>query len=167
MHFVPMTEFNELIELYRERDSVESYHLHYEELDGLIEEKINHIRNNAFHESEMSFDSYQSLSRRTMPTDRSYMGKLWILNNYGLGLTGEAGEVADLIKKKVHHGHDFINEDDFKKELGDVLHYLAGIATLMNISFGDVAIANIQKLKERYPDGFNTADSIKRADTKK
>ena len=47
-----------------------------------------------------------------------------ILSNAVLGLAGEAGEVADLLKKYKHHGHDF-NKEKFCKELGDLLFYVS------------------------------------------
>ena len=111
----------------------------------------------------MKMNEYQTLSMRTMPKDDVRE----VLNNYGLGLCGESGEVADLIKKKLHHSHKTISVDDFKNELGDVLHYVAGIATILNISLEDVANANLEKLRERYPNGFNPEDSMKRVDTNK
>ena len=112
----------------------------------------------------MNLKEFQELSKRTMPAHENPIEIQWALNNYGLGLTGECGEIADLIKKKVHHLHQDITVEDFKKELGDVLHYLAGIATILGIDLDDVATANIEKLKKRYPNGFSVEDSIKRVD---
>ena len=111
----------------------------------------------------MDLQTYQELSKRTMPVHGNEIEVLYAAHNYALGLNGEAGEVADLIKKKFHHGHEIALED-IRNELGDVLHYLAGLATIFNISLEDVAITNIDKLKLRYPNGFNEADSIARVD---
>lgn len=83
----------------------------------------------------------------------------------GLGLTGEAGEVADLLKKHIGHGHE-LNKEKLSKELGDVLWYLSNIASCFEIDLNDVAKTNIDKLKKRYPKGFNASDSIKRVDVK-
>lgn len=163
---VPLLDFNKLIQLYSEREQMADYTDHYEELTKMIHSNIKSIRENAGL-SKMTLDDYQELSKRTMPNYDGYQDMLWTLNNYGLGLTGESGEVADLIKKKVHHGHHMITVEDFKKELGDVLHYLAGIATLMDLSLEDVATANIQKLKDRFPHGFTVEDSIARKDVLK
>ena len=113
----------------------------------------------------MKFTEYQELSKRTMPHHGNFVEHRDTLGNYGLGLSGESGEVADLIKKKLHHGHE-VTADEIKKELGDVLHYLAGIATLFEIDLEDVATANIEKLRTRYPNGFSVEDSKKRVDTK-
>lgn len=105
----------------------------------------------------MDFNQYQEAATRTAnPHDNA-------LANYGLGIAGEAGEVADLIKKYVFHGHD-IDREDIKKELGDVLWYLSNIAETANISLEEIAIANIEKLKRRYPEGFNKEASVNRSE---
>ena len=102
-----------------------------------------------------TFNEYQELSARTAnPHDNE-------LANYGLGIAGEAGEVADLVKKSLFHGHK-VDQENIKKELGDVLWYMTQLARLVGITLEDVAAANIAKLKERYPDGFSVEASINR-----
>lgn len=83
------------------------------------------------------------------------------LINGALGLTGEAGEVADLIKKDIFHEHN-INIGDLVKELGDVCWYLALICHSINIPLEEIMSENIEKLKRRYPDGFSSEASINR-----
>lgn len=78
-----------------------------------------------------------------------------------LGITGEAGEVADLIKKHVGHDHD-LDRNKVKKELGDVLWYVAVLANSLGISLQEVAQGNIDKLAARYPNGFNVEQSKNR-----
>ena len=85
------------------------------------------------------------------------------LLNGALGLTGEAGEVADMIKKHIFHGHD-LTPEDLVKELGDVCWYLALISHACGISIEHIMEQNIEKLKKRYPDGFSTEKSINRAE---
>lgn len=80
---------------------------------------------------------------------------------FGLGITGEAGEVADLIKKEVGHGHE-PNIDKMRDELGDVLWYLACLADTYGLSLSEIATRNIDKLKARYPEGFSTDRSVNR-----
>ena len=114
----------------------------------------------------MNLNEYQNLSKRTMPiiddvTDAEQVNK--VRANYALGLTGESGEVADIVKKEVFHGHD-TDQEAIKKELGDVMHYVAGVATLYGLTLEDVTQANIAKLSKRYPDGFSVEDSIRRLD---
>ena len=108
----------------------------------------------------MNLNEYQNLSKRTMPKHDDLSGKL---ANYGLGVAGEAGEVADHIKKVVFHKHK-LDKEEVEKELGDVLHYVSGIAYLLDIELNDVAITNLKKLKARYPNGFSEHDSRNRAD---
>jgi NTP pyrophosphatase (non-canonical NTP hydrolase) len=79
------------------------------------------------------------------------------------GLAGESGEVADLIKKQIGHGHD-LDKDKLTKELGDVLWYLSQVAQQYEISLSTVATANIEKLRKRYPDGFTEAASKNRTE---
>ena len=77
------------------------------------------------------------------------------LLNGCLGLTGEAGEVADLIKKSIFQESEF-DIVHLKKELGDVMWYIAMICNSTGLSLEDVMESNIDKLKKRYPKGFDT-----------
>lgn len=83
----------------------------------------------------------------------------------GMGIAGEAGEVAELLKKHLGHGHA-LDVGRLSKELGDVLWYVAALATLHGLSLDDIACWNIAKLRERFPNGFSSADSIARKDVK-
>lgn len=85
------------------------------------------------------------------------------LLNGALGLPGEAGEVADLVKKHFFHGH-VLDRDDLIKELGDVCWYLALICTAIGVSLEYVMGQNIEKLKRRYPEGFSESASINRTE---
>jgi NTP pyrophosphatase (non-canonical NTP hydrolase) len=80
-----------------------------------------------------------------------------------LGLTGEAGEFADLLKKHVFHEHP-LDKEKAISELGDVLWYICLAAETLGHTLEDVAMANRAKLLKRYPNGFNPADSMKRVD---
>ena len=77
-------------------------------------------------------------------------------------LSGEVGEVHSLYQK-VYQGHPF-SEDDLKKEIGDVLWGLAELCTARGYSLGEVAQMNIDKLKKRYPDGFDAEHSLHRSE---
>lgn len=67
----------------------------------------------------------------------------------GLGLTSEAGEVADLLKR-VHRDHVAVDRSKLCEELGDVLWYVAQLCRVYDFELEDVADANIAKLSERY-----------------
>jgi NTP pyrophosphatase (non-canonical NTP hydrolase) len=69
-----------------------------------------------------------------------------------LGLTGEAGEVAEKIKKVLRDKNGLIDKNtrrELKKELGDVLWYLANLATEIGLSLEEIARANLKKLASR------------------
>ena len=84
------------------------------------------------------------------------------LNYSVLGLNGEAGEVADALKKLNYHGHS-ISQSGLIEELGDALWYIASIAHDLEVSLSDVANVNICKLWSRYPEGhFSKERSINR-----
>ena len=83
------------------------------------------------------------------------------LLNGALGLTGESGEVADIIKKHIFHGHP-LDTNSLYKELGDVCWYIALLCHALKIDMSDILTWNISKLKKRYPQGFSNEASINR-----
>lgn len=103
-------------------------------------------------------DTYQTYAMRTQNRDLPDAMQLATL---GLGIAGEAGEVADLIKKHLGHGHD-LDWHKLREELGDVLWYVACLADRFGIPLSEVASVNVEKLERRYPDGFDSARSIHR-----
>lgn len=107
----------------------------------------------------MTLDEYQQLAARTIGT-RTQADQL---SNMALGLAGEAGETADMLKKHLFHGKP-LNAAEVVKELGDVLWYVAGMATALGASLDDIAQQNVDKLRTRYPDGFSAEASAIRAD---
>ena len=108
---------------------------------------------------EMSIGSYQHKAGRT----RAHGERNVELSNYALGLVCEAGEVGDILKKVIYHGHN-LDEHEIKKEIGDVLWYLANLCSVLGYNLEDIAQINLEKLYKRYPNGFNTNDSINRID---
>ena len=76
---------------------------------------------------------------------------------YALGLAGEAGEVVDDIKKRVFHGRD-VPIEHTAEELGDVLWYVANIATQYNLSLQDIIEQNVKKLRVRYASKYDEGD---------
>lgn len=111
----------------------------------------------------MTFDEYQANAMRTKNRGELDAVLAPHLAVAGLGLAGEAGEVADEIKKIVGHGKA-MDKPKLLKELGDVLWYAASLADELGVRLADVAQANIDKLKARYPAGFSTAASVAKAD---
>src|SRR5258708_1284706 len=108
----------------------------------------------------MTFDEYLEQSKRTA-VELDEKNKIPQLVMSGLGTAGEAGEVADEIKKIVFHDHP-INKEKLMKEMGDVLWYLARVCAILDVSFNEVAKMNVDKLKTRYPNGFEKERSLNR-----
>lgn len=100
----------------------------------------------------MEFEEYQEKSRLTAnypDADNNFVYPT-------LGLAGESGEVAEKIKKILRDKNGMVSGDDRKeieKELGDVLWYLAQLATELEISLEDVAAGNLAKLYDRMERG--------------
>ncbi len=107
----------------------------------------------------MTLDEYQQLAARTIGI-RTAADQL---SNMALGLAGEAGETADMLKKHLFHGKP-LDTDEVIKELGDVMWYVAGMATAIGASLDEIAQRNVDKLRKRYPDGFSAEASARRAD---
>lgn len=84
-----------------------------------------------------------------------------MLMNGALGLCGEAGEVADLVKKATFQGHE-LDTDHIAEELGDVAWYLAIASHAIGCDLDEVLARNVEKLKKRYPDGFEADRSVHR-----
>ena len=99
----------------------------------------------------MTFDEYQQKVLRTAAVHKEIRDRLAVC---GLGITGEAGEVADEIKKTLYQSHE-LNRDRLANEAGDVLWYLAFLASTIGMSFDEIAERNVQKLLKRYPNGFD------------
>lgn len=102
-------------------------------------------------------NDYQKAALRTANTDNS---KDLILNGI-LGLCGETGELADIIKKHLFQGHD-LDKLHSAKELGDICWYVAIEAKGLGFTLEEIMLMNIEKLLERYPDGFDSEKSINR-----
>ena len=109
----------------------------------------------------MTINEYQTAALRTAQTDKLAAREL--LLNSALGLCGESGEVADLLKKYHFQGHD-LDLDHIAKELGDVAWYLAVGAYSIGYDLEKILQMNVDKLKARYPDGFSTDRSLHRAE---
>ena len=109
----------------------------------------------------MDFKEYQKLSRETAIYPD--MGHNYIYPT--LGLVGEAGEIAEKIKKVIRDNNGVLDEERkqmIKKELGDVLWYLAQLSTELELSFDDVASFNIEKLASRKKRGTIHGDGDNR-----
>lgn len=105
----------------------------------------------------MNLNEYQRLAQRTANTGRPSAK----LENGILGLCGELGEIADIWKKYMYQGHEF-DFDHAIREAGDILWYIAELAAGLGCTLEDIAQINIDKLRTRYPDGFDAEKSMHR-----
>lgn len=105
----------------------------------------------------MTLAEYQREAARTSAAPFPERERLLVQT---LGLCGESGEVADLVKKHAWHGK-LLDADIMADELGDVLWYVADLATALGLSLEDVAAGNVAKLRKRYPDGFVVGGGIR------
>lgn len=107
----------------------------------------------------MDIRDYQRLAARTLKPAR---GRTTDLSDYVMGLAGEAGELANTVKKMLFHGHMW-DAGKIKEEAGDVLWYLAAIMEVIGESLDEAASENIEKLKRRYPQGYSNYHSVNRS----
>ena len=77
---------------------------------------------------------------------------------WGLGIAGEAGDVASCIKKTFAHKND-VGIEGIKENIGDTLWYAAMICNFFKWDMQDILEANVNKLKARYPQGFTEKDA--------
>lgn len=105
----------------------------------------------------MTGNEYQKLAERTM-------GKGWDYNDYiNHSLHGMVGEIGELhsIYQKIYQGHP-ADEEHKKKELGDLLWFVAEYCTANGWKLEDIMQMNIDKLKARFPEGFDAYKSLNR-----
>ena len=100
----------------------------------------------------MEFKTYQKKARLTAQYPNLGSNNIYPT----LGLVGEAGEVAEKVKKVIRDKNGIFDEESkkgIKKELGDVLWYLSNLCTEFDFSLDEVALQNLEKLKRRVDKG--------------
>lgn len=106
----------------------------------------------------MTVNEYQTLAMKTL---NPALSKKEVLINGVMGLCGESGEAIDIVKKHLAQGHA-LDREVLIKELGDIAWYLAETAMALDTDLDTVFSRNIEKLRQRYPDGFDELRSINR-----
>jgi NTP pyrophosphatase (non-canonical NTP hydrolase) len=107
--------------------------------------------------ASLTANDFQRAAMRTA----SGLDKHSLILNGVMGLNGEAGECIDIMKKHIFQGHE-LDREHLIEELGDVAWYLAVCCEGLGVSLEEVMKRNIDKLKARYPEGFDKARSINR-----
>ena len=108
----------------------------------------------------MTANEYQRQALRTL---NPALDRRDVLINGVMGLCGEAGEAIDIVKKHLAQGHE-LDREGLIKELGDVAWYLAETAWALDVPLEAVLQRNLDKLRARYPEGFDSERSIGRAE---
>jgi NTP pyrophosphatase (non-canonical NTP hydrolase) len=113
--------------------------------------------------TDLNFNEYHDRASSFKAND---LPEAIALATWALGLTGESGEVADIIKKHIGQGHplDDASMDKIAEKLGDILWCIAVMASEIGIDLNEVAALNLKKLERRYPEGFSSERSINRSE---
>lgn len=100
----------------------------------------------------MTFDEYQKQALTTAHVDPQHKGTLMEPTIWAMGIAGEASEVLEKWKKVVAYKEGKMTDEDlqlFKKELGDVVWYIALMADYLGLTLEEVMQLNVNKLKDR------------------
>jgi len=107
-----------------------------------------------------NLNEYQKLCKKTAA---KFKDKEKEIMTWGLGVAGEAGDVAGCIKKTFSHKND--QRDGIRENVGDTMWYLAMICNFFGWDFDKVLGENIEKLQKRHPKGF-TVKTARRKGTR-
>lgn len=118
---------------------------------------------NAYQRHAMRTNDEMSTARLELSIDKNSKYDMGGIVMATMGLSGEVGELNDMIKKWIFHKSD-MDITHAKKELGDILWYVACMAESFGWSLDEIMKMNIDKLKARYPDGFDIGRANHRAE---
>ena len=103
----------------------------------------------------INLNEYQELAKNT---SKKFATPETEIATWGLGIAGEAGDIASCIKKVFAHQNDSL-KDGIKENIGDMMWYAAMICNFYGWKLEDILVGNIEKLKQRYPNGFTFQDA--------
>ncbi len=103
----------------------------------------------------MNLTDYQKICSSTA---KKFDNKELEIYTWGLGIAGEAGDVASCIKKTFAHENSTVKAG-IRENLGDTLWYMAMICNYFDWNMQEVMQDNIDKLKKRYPNGFTIGNA--------
>ena len=108
----------------------------------------------------MTGNEYQKLASRTINRDLHFSE---VREHAKYGMVSEIGELCGIFQKR-YQGHK-VEPEHIKKELGDLLWFIAEWCTSYGLSLEDIMQLNIDKLRARYPEGFDAEHSLHRAES--
>lgn len=106
----------------------------------------------------MNLKEYQEKSKRTLNLSLTERDQL---ANMIMGVQGESGEVADIIKKHLYQGHE-LDILHIREEIGDTMFYIVNLCNILYIELEDLLYENNNKLLKRFPEGFSKERSVNR-----
>ena len=106
----------------------------------------------------MQVNEYQKVAMATL---NPALDKKNVLINSVMGLCGESGEAIDIVKMWLMQGHE-LDKEHLVRDLGDVAWYHAEAATALDVPLETVFQGNLDKLRQRFPNGFDTGASVNR-----
>jgi len=125
-----------------------------EKREASNEERLKQIKEILNSNSEISLNDYQKACLRTVKEFENETRKIL---TWGLGVAGEAGDIAGCIKKTFIHKNDVT--PGIRENIGDTMWYLANICNFFNWNFQEIIQENLDKLMKRYPQGFTYKDA--------
>ena len=110
-------------------------------------EFVNEVTSQESKEESVFFERLEYLKNKNFPTQR--------LLTAAVGMSAEAGEFTEIIKKTIFQGKPVTKENLFhlKRELGDIMWYVAQACMGLNTSIDEIMEMNVEKLRSRYPGG--------------
>ena len=102
----------------------------------------------------MNLKEYQEICKKTA---KKFDSPELEISTWGLGIAGEAGDVASCIKKTFAHKND--KREGIRENIGDMFWYAAMICNFFNWDLEEVLKENLKKLEQRYPEGFTEKDA--------
>ncbi|MDP3026689.1 MAG: nucleoside triphosphate pyrophosphohydrolase family protein [Nanoarchaeota archaeon] len=102
----------------------------------------------------MNLKEYQDICKKTA---KKFESPELEISTWGLGIAGEAGDVASCIKKTFAHKND--KREGIRENIGDMFWYAAMICNFFNWNLEEVLGENLKKLEQRYPGGFTEKDA--------
>ena len=103
----------------------------------------------------------RTLASTNKPTERLQDSKIIDLLHGAIGISTEAGELLDVLKKHIYYGTS-IDEINMMEECSDLLYYIGVILSRLGYTFEEVMQINIEKLQARYPEKFTSENAINR-----
>jgi len=110
-------------------------------------EFVNEVTSNESKHNDVFFERLAYLKEKNFPSER--------LLTAAVGMSAEAGEFTEVIKKIIFQGKEPTEENIFhlKRELGDIMWYVMQACIGMNVSLEEIVEMNVEKLLARYPEG--------------